>query len=288
MVIKKILKFIWQEFIYGGHLQCLGVVSIAYTSSFLLNIKTGWEFLSLIYLIFYPIYINDRFKGIITDELTNPERSKHFRRYSRLIPKIFLFSVLLLLAGLICFANFKFIIFALLTVFFGILYPFYFKNITRKIPFFKNFYVAAFFTIIALSPIIYYSYSLNFSSFISLLMLMTFVFCQTLWMQILLDCKDTENDRLSGLLTFPVLFTKEKSFIFLNLFSIFTTTLVLIPAIFLLKTFPFLFLFLFLIVPFNFYCVYLSKLQKYSGYILASGEFLFLAVLTLINIFLSL
>lgn len=283
MKIEKVLKFIWREFIYGGHFQCLGSASIAYISAFLLKIKITFELLLLVYLIFYPIYINDRFWGIKTktDELTNLERSKHFKGYFQLMPKISLFSILLLMGLLFYFGNFDFILFSLLLLFFGLLYPLYFKNLTRKIIGFKNFYVSSFFAVMALSPLIYYSYNLNFSSLIPLALLMVFIYLKTLWMQILLDIKDIETDKLKNLLTFPIIIGREKIFIFLKYFSVFAAILILIPAIFLLNVFPLSFLLLFLIVPFNFYCLRLTKNQQYFGYILASGEFLFWLILIL-------
>lgn len=281
--IKKILEFIWQEFIYGGHLQCLGIVGIAYTSSFLLDIKVSWEFLLLTYLIFYPIYINDRLRGIKIDTLTNPERVEHFKKYLHVMPKIILTSILLLIGGLIFFSNIQFRIFALLLLLLGILYPFYFKNITKKIIAFKNFYASAFSTIMVLSPVIYYRYSLDPSSLILLLLLMILVFLKTMQMQILLDCKDVEPDKSLGLLTLPILFGREKILNFLKFFSLFNTTSILILAIFFFKLFPLSTLLLLLTIPANFYSFSLAQKQKYDGYILGSGEFFFWLILMLIG-----
>jgi 4-hydroxybenzoate polyprenyltransferase len=236
----------------------------------------------LAYLIFYPIYINDRLRGIKIDELTNSERTKHLKSYLRTIPKIIVFSVLLLLALLFYIGNVKFSIFALLLLFFGMLYPFYFKNITKKIIAFKNFYVALFFTAIALAPVIYYSYSLNLQSAISLTILMLFVFLKTVLMQILLDCKDIEGDKPFGLLTLPVLIGKEKTVFFLKIASALVTILVLITAVFFVRAFPAQMLILLFVIPFNFYSYNLAQKQNYYGYIIGSGEFLLWFILILI------
>lgn len=279
MIIKKILKFIWQEFIHGGHLQCLGFAGIVYISSFLLNIKIEWELLLITYLIFYPIYINDRLRGIKIDEATNPERVRHFKKYILLTPRIILFSVLLLTVMLICFANLKFSVFALLLLFFGLLYPFYFKNLTKKINAFKNFYVGFFFTIIALAPVIYYSLSFDVFSASSLAALMILIFSKAFLMQVLLDCKDVESDKFFGLSTLPVLIGTEKTLIFLKISSAFATTFILLFAVFFIRVFPFWMLILFITVPFNFYSYYLVGRKNYFGYVLGSGEFLFWLIL---------
>lgn len=274
MTVEKVFKIIWNEFIYGGHLQCLGFVGIAYISGFLLNIKTNWEILLSVYLIFYPIYINDRFRGIQLDELTNPDRTKHFKSYISLMPKLIMFSILLLAIMLFYIGNLKFSIFALTLLSLGLLYPFYFKNLTKKIFAFKNFYVAAFFTAIVLAPIIYHSFPLNVVLAISLGILMLFVFLKTILMQILLDCKDAETDKSLGLLTVPGIIGAEKTLIFLKISSASITILILFLAVFIIKAFPPQTLILLLTVPFNFYSYELAKSKNYFGYILGSGEFL--------------
>ncbi|MFC1613257.1 UbiA family prenyltransferase [Patescibacteria group bacterium] len=279
--VNKIIKIIWNEFIYGGHLQCLGVIAIAYISSFVLNIKIHWEIFLLLYLIFYPIYINDRLQGIKIDAASNPERTKHFRKYIQIMPKIIIFSILFLVLLIIIFGNLNFLIFSLILLFFGLLYPYYFKNITEKIIAFKNFYVATFFAIIVIAPVIYNSYQLDFLSSLSLAILICFVFLKVVLMQILLDCKDVEGDKSLGLLTIPVLIGREKTFIFLRILSASITTLILFIAIFIFDVFPIQMLFLLLTIPFNFYSYNLAEKQNYYGYILGSSESFFWLILIL-------
>lgn len=279
--MKKIWGFAFNEFIYGGHLQCLGTAGIAYVSAYFLNFKISYGPLILAYLIFYPIYINDRFRGVVKDEPTNPERSKHFKKYLHLMPKILALAIAVLTIFLFYLANFSFAIFSFLLVILGILYPLYFKNITQKIIGFKNYYVSAFFAAIALSPNIFYSYPFLFMPLVSL---MVFIFVKTLFMQIVLDCKDTEGDKQAKLLTIPLMLGESKTFLFLRLLSLFSAILILFPAL-LLKIFPIQAIMLFLTIPFNFYCLRLTKQKKYSSYILASSEFVLWAILILIGSF---
>lgn len=281
--IKKVLIIIWNEFIYGGHLQCLGLVGIVYISSFLLNLRADWEILLSTYLIFYPIYINDRFQGIQLDQLTNPERTKHFKIYLSLMPKLIAFSILLLIILLFYIRNLNFSIFTLILLLLGLLYPFYFKNLTKKIFAFKNFYVATFFAIVVTLPVFYHKLELNIDLIILLGILMLFVFLKTVLMQILLDCKDVETDKALRLLTLPVIISKEKSLIFLEISSTVITTLILFISVFFLEIFPSQVLILLLIIPFNFYSYKLARNKNYFGYILGSGEFVLWLLLIIIT-----
>ena len=224
MKTRQVLKFVFREFIHGGHLQCLSFASIAFISGLLLNIEITFEFLIIVYLIFYPIYIYNRFKEGDTDELTNPGRVRHLRNYIKHIPVIFCLSIFLLVVCLVYFSNFVFLIFALLLLFGGISYTITIKNATQKLIGFKNFYVAAFFSSIVISPIIYYPHFLvTFSSAIPIIIFAIFVYFKALAIQVLLDIKDIESDKKIGLLTIPIVFGMEKTISFLKLFSVLIT-----------------------------------------------------------------
>jgi len=278
--MRKVAKFIWKEFIYGGHLQCLGIVGITYISGFLLNLRTSWEILVSVYLIFYSIYINDRLRHIKLDELTNPERVKHFKSYFFLIPKIILFAISCLLAILFYIDKLNFTIFSLLLLFFGLAYPIYFKNLTKKLIAFKNFYVGTLFTAATLAPIIYYFYAPDYSVLFSLVFFMILVFIKSILMQILLDIKDIESDKSLHLLTAPILIGEERTFTFLKISNSLTTLSLLLTG-FILRLFPGQMLILLFAIPFNFYSYKLAENQNYYGYVLGSGEFALWLILIL-------
>lgn len=283
--MNKILRTIWNEFIYGGHLQCLGVVGITYTSSFLLNLEASWEILILSYLIFYPIYIYDRFRGVKMDEVTNPERSRHFEGYLFFIPKLIIFSIFLIISLLIYIGITSLFIFSFTFLVLGILYPIYFKGLTKKIIAFKNIFVSGFFTVIAILPVIFYSHNLDFSSKLTLMALMLLIFIKTMLMQILLDCKDVKGDKPLKLLTVPVVIGKDKSLLFLRTFSILGSLLILVPAIIFLPDFSIKMAVLLLVIPFNFYTYHLSQKDNYMGYVIGSGEFvLWFALIFTVNL----
>jgi 4-hydroxybenzoate polyprenyltransferase len=283
MVIGRILKTVWQEFIYGGHLQSLGAASIVFTSAILLGTRITLDGLFVAYLIFYPLYLYNRFKEIKIDYLTNIERTKHLQKYSRFIPFILFSIIFILIVSLIYFSNLRALIFGLLLLSFGLLYTPIFKKLTKIIILFKDLYVAAFFSLLVFFFIVYSSYSLSTILIIGVIVFMVFVYLKAFLMQIFLDIKDLEIDKREGLLTFPTIFGKEKTLNILKIISILTT--IPIPLIFSLSfnVFPKSILMLLLTIPFNFYCFSLAQKQRYSGYILASGEFILWPILILIG-----
>ena len=283
MVIKRILKIVWQEFIYGGHLQSLGAVSIVFVSGILLKINITWDCFFITYLIFYPLYLYNRFKEIEIDYLTNPQRTEYLKTYISQSSLVLPLIILILIGSLIYFSNFWTLIFALLLVFFGLLYSVIFKKLTKKIALFKNFYVAVFFTLLVFFPVIYYSYPLTSTLIFGLLIFMAFVCFKAFMMQILLDLKDVASDKKEKLLTLPVIFGEKKTFNVLKIISILTTIPILLIFSLYFNIFPKSILMLLLTIPFNFYCFKLAREQKYFGYILASGEFLSWSILILIG-----
>ncbi|MCD6085393.1 UbiA family prenyltransferase [bacterium] len=281
--IGKFFKFIWNEFIYGGHLQCLGFVGIVIIASDLFSLKINWTLLVFVYLIFYLIYIYNRFKEIQIDELTNPERVKHFKGYFSKIKKIFYFLFFFLIGALIYIRNFPFLVFSLSLLFLGLLYTPTLKNFTKKIIGFKNFYVALFFSVIVFSPFFYYFYPLDKRLLPSIFIFAIFVFLKALMMQVFLDCKDVEGDKKINLRTFPVVFGREKTLKFLKLFDSFITGFILIVFCLIYKVFLTSLLILLFLIPFNFICVDLARNRKYFGYILKSAEFFLWLILFFIG-----
>ncbi len=278
-MIKKILKSIWKEFIFGGHFQSLGAVSIILVSGILLNIRITWHGLVIIYLIFYPLYLYNRYKEINIDATTNPERTQHFKKYLKWMPIILYTVIILAVAGLAYFNNIQTLVFGLLLLIFGLLYTTVFKKITRKIAFFKNFYVALFFATLVFFAVVYHSETLT----IAALLFFLFVYFKSVMMQIFLDIKDIESDKKDALITLPVKFGKKKIFNILKTISLLTT--ILIPILFSIfwPIFPKSILFLLFTIPFNFYCFKKAKEQKYFAYILGSGEFVLWLILILIG-----
>lgn len=280
--VTKILNLIWNEFLYGGHLMALGAASIILVSAVLLNVEISWDILLIVYLLFQSFYIYNRFKEIKIDELTNPERTKYLKKvaYVKTAPIILVVVIVLLLASLIYFSYWKTIIFALFLLVAGLLYTDIFKKLTKKIPLFKDFYVASFFPALVIFLMIYYSYSFD-DLVLSILMLAIFFFLKGFTLQFFLDLKDKESDERMQLKTLPVILGEKKTFYLLMVFSIFTAIPIIISLYF--GILPFYSIMLFLTIPFNFYCFNLAKQKDYFSYVLASGELILWSILILIG-----
>ncbi|MEA2092767.1 MAG: UbiA family prenyltransferase [Patescibacteria group bacterium] len=270
--MKKIGSIIWKEFIYGGHLQCLGVVGIVYSSTYLLNVTLEWVLFVVPYLLFYLIYINDRLKGIVIDEKTNKERTEHLKKCLSFLPLIVLLVFFAISLILIYVSSISFLIFVFTLLFFGILYPFYFKKLTTKIIAFKNIYVASFFSITTLFPVFYYHLSISKELVLLLTIFTIFVFIKTILMQISLDHKDVIADKEIGLKTVPIIIGKERSVYFLKLANIFLA-FILMLAVFYLEYLPVEFLIFIIGIPFVFWGYQLIEKKNYFGYIITSSEF---------------
>lgn len=275
-MFKKIFDFLWVEFLYNGHFQTLGSLAIVISAGQLLNIKIGWDLLAIIYLSFYLLYLHDRFQCLEIDSLTNPVRSRHIKNIFEYIPVILFLGLSALLFLLYYFSNLQAGIFIVLITVFGFLYPLYFKNLTKKIPAFKNIYVSSVFSLLTVLPVVYYDFSLTRTALLILALIFVFTLLRGLMMQFFLDLKDIEGDRKERLLTLSVLWGKEKVFILINAMNLLTSLSLpilyfLIPA----KIFPSSVLFLVLLALWNFYFFNLAKRGNYFGFVLGSGEFIY-------------
>lgn len=283
MKMKNKLEFVYNEFIYGGHLQSLGASSIVYVSSVFLNIELKWSSLVAAYLLFYPLYLYNRWKEIEIDYATNPARTAHLREYIQIMPALFWLVIAAIIIFLAYFGNSYSFVFGVILLMLGLLYTTVFKSVTRKIFLFKNFYVASFFTFLVLFTPVFHSVPVSGRTFAAVIVLMIFVFLKSFMMQIFLDLKDVESDRKQGLKTLGVMIGEEKVFKILPLMSIFSTAPIIIFFSLYAHLFSNLILLLLLTIPFDFFSFKIAQDKKYLGYILESGKFLLWAILILIG-----
>jgi len=179
-----------------------------------------------------------------------------------------LFFICLLL---VFYSNFYGSFLSLLILLFGIFYSFYFKNLTKKIPLFKNFYVAIAFSILVYLSLVYYGIYFENSNLI-IFIFSLFVFIKGFLMQIFLDIKDEESDKKEGLLTLSVIWGRKNVLLFLLFFESAINLFVPILLYF-LGDFSISIMFLIFLFFYDLYCYYLSSRKKYSAYILRGGEF---------------
>jgi len=197
------LKFIVTEIVYNGHLQSLGSVGIVYFSSLLFGVTAGVGFLILVYLLFQTIYYFDRYRDYKIDKSTNKERSTHIGLYKSRIPLIIMVFVVLMVIGFLHYSNLLSLFTASGILLLGILYPIYFKGLTRKIPLFKNIYVGSVHGLLIFFPLVYYERGVGDTRLVGIGFLI--VLFEAMISQFVLDLKDVLSDKKRGLKTLPVL-----------------------------------------------------------------------------------
>ena len=272
MKAKQVLGFAWREFVYGGHLLSLGAVSIVFTSAVLLDILIAWDFLLVVYLITYTVYLYNRFKEFNEDFLTNPDRTQHVKRYINRIPFIISCSVLIIIGILLHFGNFLSLVFGLLLLLLGMLYSVCFKKLTRKIVGFKSFYVSFIWASLVIFLAFYYSFSLNLATFF----IFFFIFLRWLINSIFFDIKDTKLDKKDYLKTLPVLLGKMKVLSYLHIINIFSIVPIIIGVF--KNLLPPYALFLLIFYFYSFYYLQKVKDEKANvhnlSYVMVDGEYL--------------
>lgn len=229
--LSKLIKFFTTEIIYNGHLQSLGSVGIVYFSSAVLHIRISFDFLVLIYLLFQSIYYFDRYRDVNFDKSTNHERVVHINKYLRFVPIIILSFFVFMTLGFLFFSNIQSLMLAWVVLTLGILYPIFFKGLTKKIFLFKNFYVAFVHALLLLFPVIYYDLQLVDWSLLVILFL--FVLFEAMIGQFILDTKDIDSDRRRGLKTLPVLIGKSQTLVVVRSLSLFSLIVFISLAAFL-------------------------------------------------------
>ncbi len=212
--IRKIVFFLANEFVYNGHLQSISASSVVYFSYiFIFQQSVNYDILFVIYLLFESIFLFDRFKDIEIDKSTNMERFRHISRYREKTNIILISFLFLLFSILIIKNNFWFTIYIAGVIILGFLYPVYFKKVTSKIYFFKNFYVSSVYATLAFVPAIFVGDFNEHSVFVFSL----YVFYEMFFSQMCLDFKDIKTDEERSLKTLPIVFGKKNALYFLFL-----------------------------------------------------------------------
>lgn len=269
--MKKIVSFIKTEFLYAGHLQAIGSSGIVFASTYVNYHRfSSLDLLIVTYLIFQFIYYVDRYRNIESDKSTNLNRSLHFESYAKFLPFILAAYFLLIVVICLVFSNILTLLISLFIVFMGVLYPIYFKEVTRYVYAFKNIYVSLVFGIMVFYPLFYYGYSLSFSNVLTFLFFFTFI--EGLISQALLDVKDVKTDRKSHLLTLPALFGKYRLIYLVNVVSLFYGATFLLISLFLFNNLSLSSLVLISMIL-NIYAAKDIKDSKIFGYLLSAGKY---------------
>ena len=278
-----IVKIVFNEFVYGGHLLSLGG-SLGFVGSIMiiLDLPFAWEPILITYLIPQIIYTYNHFKELKSDINTNPERAKYLEKKVAYFPLIVFSYIIILFATALFFTNWQILLYITLLTIGGILYTTCFKKLTSKIICFKNTYIALSWALTVFIPLLYYSLSFN----VFFLLFFLFVFFRAILNTIFFDIKDIEEDQLKKLKTLPVIIGKRRTLKVLNIINLFSFVPIIIGI--LIEGVPF---FVIILVVFYFYSLYyLVEAQRVSSkkirsfsYIMVDGEYYFWPLLLLIT-----
>lgn len=213
--MKKFLKLLGDELLYGSHLVALGAFGITLSVILTLGLPIKPLLLAIAYLVYLIIYTYNHARELIFDKQSNPERVKHLsgkQKWVKASPFVYF--------GLLCISLFfSNVPTALLTLFIlagGILYTEYFK----KVPVlgWKTYYVSFFWAILILLIPLFY----KFDNLTPYLYFVIFIFLRGLVNTTFSDIKDIETDSKRKIKTFPVFWGKERALYilqFVNLIS---------------------------------------------------------------------
>lgn len=273
---------IWDEFIYGGHLQCLGAIAILWTTTLLFKAPLSWDLIVTTYLIFYAIYLYNRLQEISSDGATNPSRTAYFVTNRKNLWYAFFCSIFIAILVLLVKASLYGTIFALTILLFGLLYTLFFKRLTRIVPGFKNFFVACVFSILVFLPFLFRSTDFGiYPPLLPLILFSLWIFYKGLIMQIFLDLKDIKSDKQANLRTIPILLGEKQTFRILPILVL----LSIVPLFYFAFSFggsPQGFLVLGLSGGVSLLAFKLAKQGSYTGYLIESGQFISWPILLLI------
>lgn len=264
-----VIKELWNDFIYGGHLFAFGAICVAFMCSILFAIPITWDFLVIIYLTFYIIYLYDYFNGTEDDEKTNSKRANYFRKNdSKTITYILYGSIISIASIYVLYSDIPNMLIGFAILILGLTYQAYFKGLTKKITAFKNIFVSLVWAILVYVMFIYYSYPITSEA----LIISAFVFLRMTEIQILFDIRDIEGDQKKGLRTFPAIYGYRKGLMTLIAINFITAILLIYEAY--IGALPYTAL---MIVPVIFYAQnYLDKVDKsrkdHNSYLFAAGE----------------
>ncbi|HEX3013140.1 MAG TPA: UbiA family prenyltransferase [Methanobacterium sp.] len=246
------------EIFYGGYFAALCSPAFILFTANVMDIKVGMPILLIAYLLPLIVYSYDYYSDIEKDINEHSERAVFLEKKANKYPLVLGFYTISLAALLILFFNFNLVLFILGLITVGILYNVALKDLTKKIPIFKNVYTALTWALGgAFFPVLYYSTGVNSSVLIAFMV----IFLRCLNNILFFDLKDIENDKKEKLKTLPVILGKKNTINVLHGLNI-ISFIPLIIGIY-MKAIPLFVLSLTFFGVYSFY--YIKKAEKTSG-----------------------
>lgn len=269
--MKKILKFIADEFVYGAHLVALGAVGIVISISLILKLTLSTHLLLISYLTFLIIYTYNHSRELSFDIKSNPERTYHLsirKRWVLFSP--FLYIIVLIYSVSLASESLRILIFGMVIA--GILYTEIFKAV--PILGFKSYYTSAVWSMLVI-VIAFFHQAIDFTPYIYIAI---FIFTRGIVNTVFFDIKDISSDSLRRLKTFPVYLGKEKTLLFLHFVNI-LSIIPLLVGIYVVYALPADSLLLAVTILLGIFYLYQArhlneKRLRYVSYFLIDGEYI--------------
>lgn len=278
----KCSEFLWNEFIYGDHWVSLGCISISLSTMLLLNLQIRWEFLLIIYLGTLSIYRYNHYKEIKLDEKSNSKRTYHLKKYKKTLPYTIIIFAILFCVCLIYYGDLRSIFFGIILLLLGLFFTDIFKKVTRMIIGFKSFYTSFSFSLLILFTTTYCSYKIDKIVFFFLLFCFLRFFIGTSYS----DIKDMNIDKKNKLLTFPIIFGKDKFLTMIQIINLISLILIMISIFF--NILPIYILILSFAFFYSFYYIVKSRddslISNSLFAVIVDGEFIYWPFLLLIGL----
>lgn len=273
MWIRRALVSIWNELVYGSHFISLAGSSISVTGALLIGIRLTWPVPAIFYLLLQVGFFYNRYKDFRKDDLTNPERTQHVKRYIRYLPIIIFFYSVVFTSILVCYGSLRSIVVGLVMLLLALVYSVIAKDITRRILLFKELYFAACWGLLILLLALFYSEPIS----TPVILLSVFVSLRIFLATSLFDIKDIVSDRNEESKTLPVLIGEKRAYSFLTLLS-FLAFIPLGTGI-LLDVFPSYAFSLILTIPYTLFYIHQMKKRRIDPillhYFIIGSEFSF-------------
>jgi len=270
---KNILKFLREEFVFGGHLLSFACSAFAISIILMLNATFKFELIFITYLLSMIVYNFDHYKSIEEDKHDNPKRTNHIKKYQKLFPTLLIIYGFLFIGLLLVYGNILSLSIGILILTIGILYSIGLKNLTEKITGFKNIYTSLSVSLLVVLISCHVGLSLNLTAlFIGL-----FIFLRLLINTSFCDLKDIKTDKEKKFITLPIYFGEKKFLSFLKLLNLISLLCIFFGVI--LNILPVFTLFLIFTYPIVLFYINKAKklnvnIEKLSS-VLVDGEFIF-------------
>lgn len=228
-----------------------------------------WPVVFAVYFGIQSVYLFDRLSGLSVD-LSNRQRISHFSK-NQTSYRWLIWINLLVCFGIFYVYSWKSLFWGLIIFGSGFIYTAFLKNLTTKIPIFKNLFVPIPYSLLPFLLASYLSLSLD----TAILLLAIFIFARLFIAVAFYDVKDIDDDRTHKIRTLAVLLPPKRLDLLLSVLNICSAIPILAGV--LLRVFPIYSLILLSVIPyFSLYRFYSKKTKdiSYFSYLFCDGEYI--------------